>query len=305
VTRLDLARVLVQKGLLVEARALARSVAELPVSPTETAKSQLARTDAAALAAELDRRVPTVELVIVAPSSDPSATPSVTLDGAALSASALAAPLAVDPGEHLLSVRLGDAVVDARVAVAEGDHKTVTLTLPQPAAPSRPDPPPPQVDPPPPPLLPPATPAPDPRVPAGVGAQPGFVAQGLGGPATRADETAGDPLAPTAAVLLGLGLSSLVAGAISGGLALSQATGLLAECVASACPPSQADALTTHQATATAATALFAIGGVVTAAGGVVLVIYVTSDDDAKPEAGGPRVSLGWAGTGLELRGAW
>jgi hypothetical protein len=307
VTRLDLARVLVQQRKLVEARALARSVAELPVSPTETAKSQLARADATSLAAELDLRVGRIELVVASAAGAPlvfatgsvdgATEPIVTLDGAALSPASLSTPLEVDPGEHLVSLRVGETVVEARVSVGEGEHKLVTLTAPSPPAPSRPEPSPPPVEPPP-------THTPTPVEPPGFGAPQPPASQG---PDVPVPDAGSGPLAPTAGALLGVGVSALVAGAITGGFALSQATDLLAACVEAACPPSQADALSTHEATASAATALFVIGGVVTAAGGVVLLVYATSGDDepTRPTAVGPRVSLGWQGTGLDLRGTW
>ena len=55
----------------------------------------------------------------------------VYVDGLAIERASLAAPLAVDPGPHLVQARWGDGVAEARrVTVAEGTESTVTLAPP-------------------------------------------------------------------------------------------------------------------------------------------------------------------------------
>ena len=87
--------------------------------------------------AELDKRVPRVTVKLPA---DAPAAARVILDGVELGPDALTGPIAVDPGEHALSlVVAGKEGERARVPIAEGEHKDVALSLgsaPKPAGPA-------------------------------------------------------------------------------------------------------------------------------------------------------------------------
>ncbi len=276
VTRLDLARALVDQKKLVEARDLVQSISAMPVTATETEKSKQSRKEAEKLATELGERIPSVTLLLA--SSDGQ---EVAIDGKSLSKELLSAPVLLDPGDHLATVRVGEKTAETRFALVERESKSVPLTAPAPEPlpdPPKPDPPKPD-----PPKLDPPKPKPDPN--------------------DRAGERVGQkqrPLTPAVPVLLSVGGASLLAGAISGGIALSQAADLETACPGRGCPPSQHDALATHAATADASTALFVIGGVVAAAGAVVWIV-----DAATQPSAPPKVALRWAGTGFAMEGTW
>jgi hypothetical protein len=273
VTRLDLARGLAEQSKLVEARALALSIPAMPVTATETEKSKQSRREAEALGKELGERIPSVTLVL-----EPQAGQEVAIDGKPVSKELLSAAIALDPGDHVAVVRVGEKTAETPFKLVERETKSVTLVAPAPDEPVKPLPLPPKADPP--------KPIPKPN------------------PNARAEERHKQkqrPLTPAVPVLLSVGGASLLAGVISGGVALSQAADLKLACFESgACPPSQRDAFNTHEATASASTALFVIGGVVATAGAVVWIV----DASTRPSAA-PKVALRWAGTGFAMEGMW
>lgn len=271
VTRLDLARVLAEQAKLLDAHALVLSIPTMPVTATETAKSKEARRDAETLAKELSQRIPTATFVV------PEGGQEVAIDGKPLSKELLSAPVALDPGDHMAVVRVGERTAETPFTLAERETKSVPLAAPPPD-PVKPPPEIPKEQP----LKPIVKPDPNARVDKWL-------------------EQKSRPLTPAVPVLLSVGGASLLAGAISGGVALSQAGDLKTACFGNgACPPAQHDALTTHEATANASTALFVIGGVVATAGAVVWII----DASTRPTAP-PKVALRWAGTGLAMEGTW
>lgn len=138
ITTLELARTHAMLGHLVDARSLARSVDALEKKPGESSKSIAAREEAKQLAASLDKRVPTV--IVKVTSEEPIT--SASLDGKPFEISGLDAPIAVDPGKHVLAVR---AKTDASVTVVavEGEKdRVVTIDVPK-SAPVKVEPPPP------------------------------------------------------------------------------------------------------------------------------------------------------------------
>lgn len=127
ITTLELARTHAMLGHLVEARRLCRSVEGLEKKPGESGKSVAARDEAKKLALELDARVPTIVIKVTA--DDPIE--SASIDGRAIDVAALSAPIAVDPGKHVIAVR---AKTDATVTVVavEGERdRVVTLEVPK------------------------------------------------------------------------------------------------------------------------------------------------------------------------------
>lgn len=273
VTRLDLARGLAEQSKLVEARALALSIPAMPVTATETEKSKQARKEAEQLAKELGERIPSVTFIVPAEAGQ-----EVAIDGKPVSKELLSAAMAFDPGDHVGVVRVGEKTAETPFKLAERETKSLTLAAPAPDEPVKAPPKdePSKVDP---------KPAPKPK------------------PNARVDEWLRQkdrPLTPAVPVLLSVGGVSLLAGAISGGVALSQAGDLKLACINNECPPSQADAFNAHAATADASTALFVIGGVVATAGAVVWIV----DASTRPAAP-PKVALRWAGTGLAMEGTW
>ena len=100
------------------------------------------------------------------------------------------------------------------------------------------------------------------------------------------------------ALVLGAGAASLIAGAVTGGLALSGKSDLEASCLNGRCPESSREILDDATRLATASTATFIIGGVL-AAGGVTLLILRpggSSGDEAPKAALYVDASPSWLG---------
>ncbi|MBL8744669.1 MAG: tetratricopeptide repeat protein, partial [Myxococcales bacterium] len=206
VTRLDLARALAEQSKLLEARGLVQSVPDMAVTKTETLKSKQARLEADSLARELTARIPTVALKGIADGQE------VAIDGKPMSKELLSAPIALDPGPHVATVRVGEKTAETPFALNEREAKSIDLLLPPVEKPIDPPvEPPKKVDPP----LEKPRPDPDPRP-------------------EKLEERS---LSPAVPVLLSVGGATLLAGAISGGIALSQAGDLKDACAPSgSCP---------------------------------------------------------------------
>lgn len=289
VTRLELARELEARRKLVEAQTLAASVAALPVTPTETSKSKVARRDALAFAAALEPRIATIRLVVEPVSSDVE----VVLDGGTLDLAKRSEPIRVDPGEHRVFARRGVEIVEVPFALVEGESRSVELRLPEPVV----EPPAPVT---PTPASPPTAminPAPTQRAPTAPASHP-----------SRGDGTDFGPLVPLSLTLGGIGLAT---GIVTGSIALSQASTLEARCPNERCAPDEHGLLATHQALTTTSTVTFIVGAAMGAAG---VVLWALEDDDparVSPSAGtharvaSSPIALRWAGTGFALEGTW
>lgn len=275
VTRLELARMLVVVGRLVEAHRLADAVASLPVTPTETAKGRKAREDAAALSLDLAPRIPRVTLAVTPPGADAE----VRVDGAPVSKELLAGEQDVDPGEHVVVARVDERTVERRFTVAEGERLTVELPIPPPPAP-------------------PPSPAPPPvAAPAPAAVAP----EASPAPAVVED----DPLSPAVPFAFTVAGVALATGITTGAIALVQAGDLKdGRCPGGRCPPDEQDLLSAHEAVATTSNVAFAIAGAAAAVGIVVLVVDL-SDDPAPSASPAASVRLRWAGTGLAAEGTW
>ncbi|HET6146155.1 MAG TPA: hypothetical protein VFH68_01375 [Polyangia bacterium] len=120
------ARALVKLGRLVEARARYLEVTQLPVSVGDEAVQRRARADAAVDAATLAPRVP--ELVVTVQGT-PGRAISVTIDDMPLPAELWGHARPVDPGRHLVRAVAGDDRAEEEVDLAEGEYKTVALSV--------------------------------------------------------------------------------------------------------------------------------------------------------------------------------
>lgn len=289
VTRLELARVLATQGSLLEARTLAKSVSELPVTKTETSKSKAARKDAVLFASELESKIPKVRLTFV---GEQPAEQRVTVDGKAVSQELLSAALELDPGDHTVVVRLGTDQAETKFKLNEGETRELTVTAVQ--APPPPLPPPPVETAPPPPVETPMIPvSPPPVLPPPV-IQPTPPAERL---------TLAVP------VLLSIGGASLLGGGIAGAIAMGQASTLKEACneggIVGACARgSEADQLSTHETTAVVSTALFVVGGLLATAGGVVWIVDATTSS-AAPSVNASTLQLRVGGTTVAVEGTW
>lgn len=287
VTRLELARELEARRKLVEAQALAASVAMLPVTATETSKSKVARRDALAFAASLEPRIATVRLV-VEPATDEV---EVVLDGASLDLAKRSEPIRIDPGEHRVFARRDAQIVEVPFALVEGESRSVELRLPEPV-----------VEPPPAPL-----PVPAPVVPTLPPPAPRIAPT----PASRPEQRGGTDFGPLVPLTLTVAGLSVATGIVTGSIALSQASTLEARCPNQRCAPDEYSLLSTHRALATTSTVTFIVGAALGTAG---VVLWALEDDapPSRPAGAGARAetsraSLGlrWVGTGLAVEGTW
>ena len=132
-TGLSVARTLAALGRLVEARDAAFGVTRMPVEPGETKPLADARREAAELDAQLDKRIPKVQLVLSG-GADPGIVHA-SIDDTELAPNALTLPQRVDPGKRVVHIRAaGFAPVDRAVDVPEGTTTMVRIDLDVPRA---------------------------------------------------------------------------------------------------------------------------------------------------------------------------
>lgn len=146
-TGIELAKVEVDLGMLVEAREVCLSIARMPVEGDETKRSAEARDEAAKLAESLRPRLASI-VIKIAPAST-QAELHVDVDGVRLPVAALNEPRKVNPGAHEIRAQYegGEPVVQS-VTVGEAQAKDVALSPPAPRIVVVPPPPPPPHTPP-------------------------------------------------------------------------------------------------------------------------------------------------------------
>jgi hypothetical protein len=134
-TRVAVARVLATLGRLIHAREVAAQVTRMPVTPQEPTAFVRARSEAARLVGDLDRRIPTLTVVVTATA------PVVTIDGVGVSSEEATM---LDPGPHSVSASApGCHPVRQNVELAEGERRRISLEL-RPVPVPTPKPPPPR-----------------------------------------------------------------------------------------------------------------------------------------------------------------
>jgi hypothetical protein len=122
ITALEAGELLVEAGRLVQARDMVRGVAMIPVSPRESDKGRDARQQAAALAGQLDMRIPKIAL------ADRPRGVEVLLDGRPLALADATAWQGVDPGPHALLVRVDERpCTTISLPLGEGEERTIDL----------------------------------------------------------------------------------------------------------------------------------------------------------------------------------
>ncbi len=232
----------VKAGKLVEAREVCIAVGRVPVAPEETARSAAARKSAEELAAKL---LPRLAHLTVRPVDGAT---EVDLDGAAVPSPVLGVPRLVNPGAHALAARTADGrTTKLDVVLAEGETKEVAL--PAFAAPTTPD---------------------VPR-PTGGGSGTGPVTP----PTTPPDADVHTRPSPLAWVGFGVAGAGAVVGAITGAIALSEASTVRSVCQAQLCLPDDESHLHNARNLATVSTIAFVVAGVGLGAGIVGLLIRV------------------------------
>lgn len=127
VTALELGRTYVQLGELVEGREVLLSVAHMKVQPDETEKSAAARTEAADLAEEVKKRIPTISVKLTGVTSDSAA--QVQVDGSAVPIVGLTGMRKANPGKHVVVARVGTHEETRNIDLDESKTQDVTFDL--------------------------------------------------------------------------------------------------------------------------------------------------------------------------------
>ena len=127
VTALELGRTQMQAGELVEAREVLLSVARMKVQADETEKSAAARAEAADLAEDVKKRIPTLSVKLTGVTSDSA--PQVTVDGAAVPIVGLGGIRKANPGKHVVVARVGAHEETRNVELEEGKTQELAIDL--------------------------------------------------------------------------------------------------------------------------------------------------------------------------------
>ncbi len=142
ITGIELAKVEVDLGMLVEAREVCLGIARMPVESDESKRSAEARDEAAKLAESLKPRIPSILIRIVP--AQTTAELLVDVDGSRVPVAALSEPRKVNPGSHALRAQYdGGEPVTLTVKLGEAETKDVALSPPAPKIVVVPPPPPP------------------------------------------------------------------------------------------------------------------------------------------------------------------
>lgn len=198
-------------GKLVEARDTWLRVSRSPVAEAEPRAISAARKEASALAVEVGKRIPSVSVQVKGVAPDVEL--SVSVDGVGVPPAAALLPYRVNPGEHQVRVSAaGYSQADASVVLAEGDSKTVEVTLIRAAEEAAP------------PLVQPLPPS-DAQPPAQAPPQ----SQG-----PRADSSSGG--APWTVIGFSLAGVGVAVGAITGAMSSAKTSDIKATCDGNRCP---------------------------------------------------------------------
>jgi hypothetical protein len=122
-TTIEVARTEAALGQLLEAREAITRLLRFPSKPNEPAVFGSARRAAEALATEIAARLPTIQ---VSATADPGQHADVDIDGEPIAASA---PRKVNPGSHVIAVRVGTAQHSETVTLVERETKMMLVDM--------------------------------------------------------------------------------------------------------------------------------------------------------------------------------
>ena len=272
------ARAFEKTGRLVAASERYREVMRLDPSGGDLAVQRQAQADAARELPALTARVPTLVIVVQGAAGEPV---SVTVNGAPMPASLLGAKRPVDPGTVNVEVSAGQRKKSEQITVAEGEHRSLELTLDAPAPfttaePSSAA------------SLAPSTPPATPVRPA---------------PSPAAD-TGGGSTTTLAIVAFGVGGAGLILGGVTGGMAASRIQDIDDRdvCRDNECPLSMRDEVDEYNTLRTLSTVGFGVGIGATAAGAALLLAAPKTQTAAGTFRVAPWFGPGAAGFVGELR---
>jgi hypothetical protein len=240
ITGLEVGRTHMLLGELVEAREAFLMVGRIPVKAQESANASAARAEADRLSNEIDRRIPTLTIVVAGAAS--GVTPTVVLDGQSIPAVSIGGPRKINPGKHHVVAKadgMKDATADA--TLAEGEAQSITLTL----------------------------------VPWEPSSTTTYTGSPADGPSATTGERRTSPL-----VYIGFGIAAVgtIAGTVTGVMTLSKASSLKDSCPDDHCGPSQQDALRDTRTLGTISTISFVVAGAGAALGIIGLVASPTAE---------------------------
>jgi hypothetical protein len=211
------------------------------------------------------------KLTLVLPPDAPPGT-VVKRDGIVVEPGALGTATPLDPGEHVISAEApGKPPYETRFQITPAEQKRVVVELGPPAATTGPAAPPPPAEPP----------------------------------------SDGSALRTAGLVVGGVGLAAVVAGAITGGLAVSQNGKAKDNCSGTVCNQDGLDAINRTRPLGNASTALFVVGGAGLAAGVLMFVLAPSAETEANTVAARRFDLKPWfasteaAGGVAGLEGAW
>lgn len=275
------ARAFEKVGRLVAASERYREVMRLDPSGGDLAVQQQAQADAAREQAALEARVPTLVIVVEGAGAEPV---SVSVNGVALPASLLGAKRPVDPGAVTLEARAGDRVQREQITMAEGEHRSVTLTL----APKAPE----------------VAPAANASRTNAEPTQPGVTSTPENRETPPVADSGGSSTTTLAIVAFGVGGAGLILGGISGGMAASRIQDIDDRdvCHDNQCPPSMRSEVNDYNTLRTLSTVGFGVGVGATAAGVALLLWAPKTQTAAGTLRVAPWVLPGFTGFVGELR---
>jgi hypothetical protein len=126
-TALEVARVQVTLGLLIEALDTIAAIRKSPVQPDDPAPFKDARAKADDLDTKVEGRVPSLAITVTGAAE--TDTPAIAVDGVSLPVGASGIPRKVNPGHHVVTARTASAEAKEEVDVVEGEKKDVALAL--------------------------------------------------------------------------------------------------------------------------------------------------------------------------------
>jgi len=268
-TAVPVAKLQAALGLLVEARdTLASSMRRTPEKATDPQPFKDARSEGERLDGSLAGRVPGLTITVKGAAGGEK--PALALDGLDVPAAALGLPRAVNPGHHVVVARTATAEGRQDLDVREGEQKQVEITLVSTGAPA--------------------------------------VQAPRGTPDTAGSSRTSHSPGLVTWVGVGLGGAGVIAGSVTGLMAISKAPGLTSECANHVCGPTAHSDLASANMLATVSDVAFAAAGVGAAVAVISLVVGHESSVEPPaepPAASGPTAHL-WLGPGaVALRGTF
>jgi hypothetical protein len=126
-TALEVARVQVTLGLLIEALDTIAAIRKSPVQPDDPAPFKDARAKADDLDAKVEGRVPSLAITVTGAAE--TETPAIAVDGVSLPVGAAGIPRKINPGHHVVTARTASGDAKEEVDVVEGEKKDVALVI--------------------------------------------------------------------------------------------------------------------------------------------------------------------------------